>query len=88
VHPNAFAFLALEIANDRVREAEEARLVSRLRGQDRSPIRRLASRAAASLGIALAQAAIRLDRRAADPIRARLIADRRDQFDTERGAVA
>jgi hypothetical protein len=88
VHPQAMAFLALDIANERVREAELERLAHRVRGTSTSGVRRIASRAAASLGIALARAAIQLDQRAAEPIRARLIADRREAFETEHRAAA
>jgi hypothetical protein len=88
VHPQAIAFLALDIANERVREAELERLARQVRGTQPSRIRRFASRAAASLGIALARTAIQLDQRAAEPIRARLVADRRDAFESEHRAAA
>jgi hypothetical protein len=85
MHPTALTFLALELAEQRAREAADHRRAREFTAGRQSVLRRAAARAAAALGIALARTAIRLDRAAADPIRRRLVAD---QLDHDRSAAA
>jgi hypothetical protein len=61
-----YAVLALDIANERVREAEEARLARAGARPRRFAIRTFAARVAAAGGLALTSAATRLDPGAAD----------------------
>jgi hypothetical protein len=87
MHPTALTFIALELADQRAREAAEHRLALEFTDHRESRFRRTAARITATLGIALARTAIRLDRTAADPIRRRLVADRFDQLDRD-GSIA
>jgi hypothetical protein len=75
VIPALYAVLALDIANERVREAQAERL-ARAGGRQPSAIRSLAARVVAAGGLALTAAAARLDRSAVD------------QLDHEAGASA
>ena len=87
MHPTALTFLALELADQRAREAAEHRRAREFTDHRGSALRRAVARVSATLGIALARTAIRLDSNAADPIRRRLVADRLDQLDRD-GSVA
>ncbi|HEY7522888.1 MAG TPA: hypothetical protein VH720_04415 [Candidatus Limnocylindrales bacterium] len=88
MHPTALTFLAIELADQRAREAADHRLAREFTDGRASTVRRVAARIAAGLGIALARVAIRIDRGAADPIRRRLVADRLDQLERDGSAAA
>jgi hypothetical protein len=74
---HALAFLALDIASQRAREADEARLIRAAQRHRPSLVRRFAARSAAAIGLAFSRIATRLDD-----------TSRRDALDHERGALA
>jgi hypothetical protein len=61
-----YAVIALDIANERVREAEEARLARAGAGPRHSAVRTFAARLASAGALALTTVATRLDPGAAD----------------------
>jgi hypothetical protein len=85
---HVLSFLALELADQRAREAQQHRLAREAAGRRKPVLRRFGARIAASVGIALARLAVRMDQSAAEPIRNRLIADQVERLDSERNAFA
>ena len=85
MHPSTFALIALDIANERTREADYARLARLVDRGRPSRVRRLVGATATAASVAVARLAVRLDDRARPQIAAVIGGD---AFETDSTAVA